>query len=95
MFGLKLKLPLAEVDSIHSTSSNPRDRLLQVIIAFLKQVQSRDQWKIIVDALNNPVVNLPALAKGVEAAHFPKPTSTRDALPGTPTGTDIEIQLCS
>ena len=38
VLGLKLKLPLSEVDAIHSTYSNPRDRLLQITIAFLKQV---------------------------------------------------------
>ena len=86
VLGLKLKLPLVEIDSIHSTYSNPRKRLLHVIIGFLKQKQTGRPWRVIVDALRNPAVNLPALAKRVEAAHFPDPTSTRDVVPETTSG---------
>ena len=39
--------------------------------------------RAIVDALRSPAVNLPALAKRVEAAHFPDPTSTSDVVPET------------
>ena len=34
MLGLGLNLPVHDVEAIHSTYSNPRDRLLHVIIAF-------------------------------------------------------------
>ena len=86
VLGLKLKIPLADVDAIHGSYSSPRDRLLQVIIAFLKQEQTGPTWRVIVDALRNPAVNLPALAKRVEAAHFPDPTSIRAVTPETTTG---------
>ena len=84
--GLKLGLPLADVEAIHLAHTNSRDRLLRIIITFLKQEQTGPTWRVIVDALRNPVVNLSALAKRVEAAHFPDTTSTRDVVPETTTG---------
>ena len=76
IFGLKLKLPLHLVDSIHSTISQPEDRLLQILIEFTKQIDPKPTWRVIVDALKSPAVNLPHLAKKVEATHFPDTTST-------------------
>ena len=87
IFGLKLKLPLHVVDSIHSTYSQHEDRLLQVLIEFTKQIDPRPTWRVIADALRSPTVNLPHLAMKVEAAHFPDPTSTRNvAFESEPTG---------
>ena len=83
ILGLKLKLPLHIVESICATHSRPRDRLLQVLIAFTQQVEPRPTWRVIVDALRSPTVNLTQLAMKVEAAHFPNPTSTRDIPPNT------------
>ena len=79
--GQKLKLPLHVVDGICEKHSKPRDRLLQVLTAFLQQVDPRPTWRVIVDALGSPAVNLPQLAMRVEAAHFPDPTASRDAPP--------------
>ena len=78
LLGMKLKLPLHEVEAIHLKYLDPRERLLHVIIAFLRQAEPRPTWRVIVEALRNPIVNLPALAKRVEAAHFPDPTATRE-----------------
>ena len=74
--GLKMKLPPHEVESIHSTYSQPRQRLLRIIMLFLNQVDPKPTWRVIVDALKSPVVNLPQLAREVETAHFPDTTST-------------------
>ena len=73
LLGMKLKLPLHEVEAIHLKYSDPRERLLHVIIAFLRQAEPRPTWRVIVEALRNPIVNLPALARRVVAAHFPEP----------------------
>ena len=86
MLGLKLGLPLHDVESIQSNYHDPRDRLLKVISEFLRQEQTGPTWRVIVDALRSPVVNLPALAQKVEATHFPDPTSTRDVVAETTTG---------
>ena len=74
VLGLKLKLPLQDVESIHTTYLQPRDRLLRVIIAFTRQALN-PTWRTITYALRSRVLNLPNLAKRVEAAHFPDPTT--------------------
>ena len=84
LLGMKLKLPLHEVEAIHLKYSDQRERLLHVIIAFLRQAEPRPTWRVIVEALRNPIVNLPALARRVVAAHFPDPTTTRE--PSTVSG---------
>ena len=81
--GLKLKLPQSEVESIHSQHPQPRQRLLHILIAFANQTEPKPTWRVIVEALRSPAVNLPELAKKVEAAHFAEPTSTHDVLPET------------
>ena len=74
--GLKLKLPSHVVDSIKTQYSDPRDMLLQVLLEFMRQTEPRPTWRVIVDALRSPAVNLPHLAERVEAAHFPNPSAT-------------------
>ena len=80
--GLKFKLPLNIVDHIHAVYSNPRDRLLQIIIQFLNQVGIIPTWRVIIDALRSPAVNLPHLAKRVEHTYFSDPTSVVDESDG-------------
>ena len=79
--GLKLKLPQTEVEAIHSTYLKPRIRLLHIIITFLKQEQPTPTWRVIVEALRSPEVNLVTLAEKMEANYFPNPSSTRDVGP--------------
>ena len=81
VLGLKLNLPQHEVEAIYSTYHEPADRLLHIIIKFLKLAEPRPTWRVIVEALRSPAVNLPALAKEVESAHFPDPPATREVVP--------------
>ena len=74
--GLKLKLQPHQVENIHSTYANAEERLLRIVILFLNQVDPKPTWRVIVDALKSPLVNLPHLAREVETAHFPDTTST-------------------
>lgn len=69
--GLKLNLPPYEVKSIHSMFPEPRKRLLHVVMEFLNQVEPRPTWKLIIEALKSPLVNLPELGLAIEEAHFP------------------------
>ena len=85
VFGLKL-LPPHKVEAIHRQYRDPEERLLHILLAFTKQIQPRPTWSVIVEALKAPAVNLPDLARRVEADHFPDPTSTRDVVPKTTTG---------
>ena len=92
MLGLMLNLPLREVEAIFAMYSDPRDRLLHIIIAFLRQAEPRPTWRVIVGALRSPVVNQTALAEIVEAAHFPDLTTTRDVVPEA-TGKSLSVPL--
>ena len=85
VLGVKL-LPPHEVEAIHRQYQDPKERLLHILLAFTSQIQPRPTWRIIVEALRSPSVNLPRLARRVEAAHFPDSTSTRDVVPETTTG---------
>ena len=92
--GLKLKLPQHVVDSIHSIYSKPQSRLLHVLIEFTNQTEPRPTWTIIIEALRSPAVNLPVLARRVEAAHFPDPMATDDVVAET-TGMSPSAPLIS
>ena len=74
--GLKLKLPQYVVEAIHSKELPPDKYLLKVLIKFLQQAEPKPTWSVILEALKSPAVDLPVLARAVEAAHLP--TSTRD-----------------
>ena len=84
VLGLKLKLPQHVVEAIHSTHLRPRERLLHVLIEFTRLAEPRPTWRVIVDALRTPAVNLPRLADKVEAAHFQNLSSVRDLVAQTP-----------
>ena len=77
LLGLKLKLPLHEVEVIHQQYAKPRDCLFHTIIAFLRRTEPKPTWRVIVDALKNATLGLPALARKLEAAHFPDAVATR------------------
>ena len=74
--GLKLKLPEYVVEGIYKSFSDPQTRLLHVLKEFRNQMEPRPTWRVIVDALRSPAVNLPKLASEVEAAHFPESVKT-------------------
>ena len=81
LLGMKLKLLTADIDAIHSQYQQPRNRLLHVILTFLRRTEPRPTWRVIVEALKSSILGLPDLAKKLEEAHFPDPTSTRDVVP--------------
>ena len=83
LLGLGLNLRLHEVEAIHARYLDPRERLLHLIIAFLRQAEPRPTWSVIVNALKSPMVCRTALARRVEAAHFPDTTATRDMVAET------------
>ena len=78
LLGLMMNVKPRDVEAIQTTYQQPKDRLLHIIIAFLQQAEPMPTWRAIVDALKSPVVGLTALARRVEAAHFPDPTAGRE-----------------
>ena len=77
LLGLNLKLPYYVVEAIHQQYIRPQDRLLYTIIAFLRRTEPKPTWRVIVDALKSATLGLPALARKLEAAHFPDTVATR------------------
>ena len=69
-----------KLEAIFKIYQDPKARFYQIILAFLRQEEPPPTWRAIVNALKSATVNLPALAKRVEAAHFPDPTASRDPL---------------
>ena len=92
LLGLMLNVKPHDVEAIQNKYQDPRDRLYHIIIAFLGQAEPRPTWRVIVGALRSPIVNLAALARRVEAAHFPSLTSARDVVPET-TGKSLSVPL--
>ena len=74
--GIKLRLNPYVLDDIHQNTRRPSDRLLGVIMTFLKNSDPRPTWRVIINALRSPVVGLKVLADQVEAAHLPDTTPT-------------------
>ena len=66
MLGRVLKLPKSTVDAILKQYSDPKDQLFHVIDEFVKQVEPRPTWRVIADALRDPLVGIPNLAKRIE-----------------------------
>ena len=94
LLGLMMNVKPSDVEAIQATYQQPKDRLLHIIIAFLQQAEPRPTWRAIVDALKSPAVDLPALARRVEAAYFPDTTATRDVVAET-TGMSPSAPLIS
>ena len=69
-----LNIKPVELETITKMYQDPKERFYRIILAFLRQAEPPPTWRAIVNALKSPVVNLTALAKRVEAAHFPDPT---------------------
>ena len=66
---LKLKVPPYIVESIEQQYLKPQDRLSEVILHFLRQAEPKPTWRLIVEALRSPLVNLPQLAQKIEEKH--------------------------
>ena len=79
LLGLALEINPVDVTAIVETYEKPLDRLLHIILKFLSQSEPPPTWRTIVNALRSPIVNLTALAKRVEAAHFPDPTASHES----------------
>ena len=70
-FGRVLKLPKAIVDSIYLQYSDPQDRLFHIIDKFVRQVEPPPTWRVILEALRNPLIGEHRLASKIERKHCP------------------------
>ena len=70
-FGRVLGLPKVTVDSIHQQNSDPQELLFGIIDEFVKQVAPSPTWRVIVEALRNPLIGHPSLAQKIEHKYCP------------------------
>lgn len=76
MLGLALGLKTCEIQSTLSTYQQPKDKLFQIICAFLRQTEPPPTWRAVVKALNSPSVSLPRIANKIEAKYINRPIPT-------------------
>ena len=69
IFGRVLGLPKVTVDSIYQQHSDPQECLFRVLDEFVKQVEPPPTWRVILEALRNPLINYHRLAHKVEMKH--------------------------
>ena len=70
-FGRVLGVPKVTVDSVHLQNSDPQECLFGVLDEFVKQVEPPPTWRVILEALRNPLIGQHRLAHNVEIKHCP------------------------
>ena len=68
-FGRVLGLAKVTVESIHMQHSDPQECLFEVLDEFVKQLEPQPTWRVIVEALKNPLIGHSRLAKEIERKH--------------------------
>ena len=63
--GLALQVPVATLDDIDGRSRYPKDLLREVLKAWLRRAR-KPTWQSLVDALDNPIVDEPRLARTLQ-----------------------------
>ena len=62
ILGRVLRLPRSTVESIHQQFSDPQERLLHIIDEFVRQVEPRPTWRVILSALRDSLIKENSLA---------------------------------
>ena len=91
--GSIFKLPRHEVERIKEMNSDPRDKLMEVIISFTRRAEPEPTWEHIVLALENPLINRTALAKRLRDKYLQRSSSQHSEASFTPTGMNSTIEL--
>ena len=64
----RLLIPTAAtVESIHQQSSDPQECLFSVFDEFVRQLEPRPTWRVVMKALRNPIIGEPQLAQEIES----------------------------
>ena len=77
----KLKLPKPIFDEIYKKQHyNAQERLYEVTHEFVNRLEPRPTWRLIIQALRSPLIDLPLLAKKMERKHCPTPKTPNDII---------------
>ena len=66
ILGTLLNLPERTLNEIFAKNSHPDDCLLDILSTFVEEEEQRPTWRIVLDALRNPLINNPRLAERIE-----------------------------
>ena len=66
ILGRLLKVPTASLDAVHHQFGDPQERLFGVLDEFVKQVEPKPTWSIILEALRNPLIGEFQLAQEIQ-----------------------------
>ena len=69
LLGRVLKLPASTVSGIHKQYRDPEECLFHVIDEFVRQVEPRPTWRVLLTALRHPTIRLTSLADEIESQH--------------------------
>ena len=69
LLGRVLKLPASTVSGIHRQYRDPEECLFHVIDEFVRQVEPRPTWRVLLTALRHPTIRLTRLADEIESEH--------------------------
>ena len=78
--GRVLKLSKAKVESIHHQSRDNQIYLFGVIDEFVTQLEPRPTWRVIVNALRDPLIGQTRLAGEIEKKHCPSLPPTKNGI---------------
>ncbi len=90
VIGLQLRVPVHKLKAIESCYTDPRKRLREVLIAWLKGVRPAAEWRVLVAALRDTTVAEYRVANAVERKYC----AHRQGLPGT-YNLQMAMQTCA
>ena len=93
IFGHLLKIPRGSINSIHQQYSDPQDCLFHVIDEFVKQVEPKPTWRLILTALRNRLIGEYALAHDIMQSLLKK-SSAHELEPGHKSRIPVEPKSC-
>ena len=69
--GIELDIPTSTLKSIKSMYNSPADCLVDMLDTWLKQIDPKPSWKVLINALEQPTVAEKQLAKRLRHKYYP------------------------
>ena len=69
--GIELEIPTGTLKSIKSMYGSPADCLVEMLDTWLKQVDPKPSWRLLIDALEQPTVGEERLAERLKQKYYP------------------------
>ena len=69
--GIELEVPTGTLKSIKSMYDSPAECLVEMLDTWLKQVDPKPSWRLLISALEQPTVGEERLAERLKHKHYP------------------------